>query len=240
MRKKTFTLFAVIFALFLLLALTAAGFLLRVRRELSSFSVQPTGAVNHEIYAIQDGTVNFYLLEKNGKHLAVDAGNSARNAKKLMAASGISPGDVAAVLLTHTDYDHTAALSLFSNAEIFISASEENMLNGKTHRVLFFDNRLDAAHQLLKDGELLDIAGWDVKTIVIPGHTAGSACFLIDGKYLFTGDTGLSDGRVTPFNEFFCVDRDEQAVSLKKLDGLRNVEIVLTAHYGISRDYKNF
>jgi len=40
----------------------------------------------------------------------------------------------------------------------------------------------------LKDGDVMRVGNLEIKVIHTPGHTPGSACFLVDGN-LFTGDT---------------------------------------------------
>ena len=39
------------------------------------------------------------------------------------------------------------------------------------------------------DNEEFNIDGLNIKCILTPGHTNGGACFLINGKKLFSGDT---------------------------------------------------
>lgn len=43
--------------------------------------------------------------------------------------------------------------------------------------------------QLLRDGEVLRIGDIKIKCFLVPGHTWGHMVYLIDDKYLFTGDT---------------------------------------------------
>ena len=42
---------------------------------------------------------------------------------------------------------------------------------------------------LLKDGQVFHIDGIKVECFLVPGHTWGHMVYLIDDKYLFTGDT---------------------------------------------------
>ena len=42
---------------------------------------------------------------------------------------------------------------------------------------------------LLHDGEVFDIGGIKIECFLVPGHTWGHMVYLIDDKYLFTGDT---------------------------------------------------
>ena len=42
---------------------------------------------------------------------------------------------------------------------------------------------------LLHDGQTLEIGGVRIECFLVPGHTWGHMVYLIDDKYLFTGDT---------------------------------------------------
>lgn len=42
---------------------------------------------------------------------------------------------------------------------------------------------------LLHDDEVIDIDGIRIECFLVPGHTWGHMVYLVDGKYLFTGDT---------------------------------------------------
>lgn len=42
---------------------------------------------------------------------------------------------------------------------------------------------------LLHDGEVFEIEGIKIETILFPGHTWGYVVYLIDDKYLFSADT---------------------------------------------------
>jgi hydroxyacylglutathione hydrolase len=46
----------------------------------------------------------------------------------------------------------------------------------------------DPAEKGLKDGDVLEVGTLKIEVLHTPGHTPGSACFLVDG-HLFTGDT---------------------------------------------------
>lgn len=115
------------------------------------------------------------------------------------------------------------------------------MINGKTRRSPMGGNSLTYGHENLMDGQVLDINGVKVKGILTPGHTPGSMCYLVDGKYLFIGDTlSIKDGKVALFNEFFNMSTEMEKGSIEKLAALTDdIKYVLTAHYGIGKDYKN-
>jgi glyoxylase-like metal-dependent hydrolase (beta-lactamase superfamily II) len=64
-------------------------------------------------------------------------------------------------------------------------------------------------------------------------------CYLVNDKYLFTGDTtALENGKVKPFNKFFNMDTDEEIKSLDKIQNMDRVELILTGHYGYTK-YNN-
>ncbi len=218
-------------------ALSVSGYLL-VRKELRYFRTVETGRLGPDLFAIKDDFVNVFLLEKNGAYLAVDSGNTGKNILEGFEALGIDIKKVSTLLLTHTDYDHVAQVDLYDNAEIYISSDEEQMINGQTEKKFFIHNKLAAGHGLLPDGSIRKIDGWTVQTIVVPGHTAGSACFIIDGKYLFTGDNiSLIEGKAGPFNDLFNTDTRRQMGNIPKIAHLNDISLVLTAHYGISDRY---
>ena len=42
---------------------------------------------------------------------------------------------------------------------------------------------------LLQDGEVINIDGIKIECFLVPGHTWGHMVYLVDDRYLFTGDT---------------------------------------------------
>jgi hydroxyacylglutathione hydrolase len=153
----------------------------------------------------------------------------------------ICPEDVVAILLTHTDNDHIKALGLFPKASIYLSMQEEQMINGKTTRFAFFKNSaLEKPYILLEDNQVLALLNLKIQGILVPGHTPGSMCYLVNDKYLFTGDAlGLKDGKICGFNAFFNMDTKSALQSMKKLTNLTSTEYIFTAHHGYTNNHKN-
>lgn len=198
----------------------------------------PTGEVAPGIFAIDNKMVNFYIFKGDKGFFAIDAGKDTNLALAEMKKTGIDPLKVFAVLLTHTDFDHTAGIVLFPNAKVFISRPEEQIVNGKTDRSPLFKNRLPGSYGFLEDGQVTNIAGFSVRSILTPGHTLGSFSFVVNGKYLFTGDTlRLKNGAVLPFVNFINMDTEKEKLSIRKLAALNGIEKIFTAHSGSSDNF---
>jgi glyoxylase-like metal-dependent hydrolase (beta-lactamase superfamily II) len=64
-------------------------------------------------------------------------------------------------------------------------------------------------------------------------------CYLVDDKYLFTGDAlSLKDGKVFKFNAFFNMDSKTAYESIGIITKIPTAEYIFTAHYGFTSDYK--
>ncbi len=198
-----------------------------------------TGKITVGLYAVNAGIVNFYVYSDGINTICVDSGLDAKLNTGEMKKIGVNPESVKAVLLTHTDYDHTGGIHAFPNAAIYISQDEEQMVNGKTARFFgLMHNRLDKKYTLLKDGEKIEIGTVKITALSTPGHTPGSMSYLIDNKYLFTGDTlRLQDGIATNFVEFINMDTPMEIKSIKKLAKLDNIGVLLTGHSGYTTNF---
>lgn len=88
-----------------------------------------------------------------------------------------------AILMTHTDHDHVAALREVrsaTNAPVYVHPLDAQNLPG------------EADHEIA-DGEDLQLGSISVKAWHTPGHTPGSVSFVVDGL-LFSGDTLFPGG----------------------------------------------
>ena len=200
-----------------------------------------TGELINNVYAINDAYVNLFLIKGQDKYIAIDCGNELENIESGLKSLGINSGDIIAIFLTHSDFDHIAGLDIFGNAKVYLSKDEEQMINGKQAR--FFSiakNKINTSDYLLIDDEqIVNIDGIKIQGISNPGHTPGAMSYLINNSYLFTGDAlKLEDGRVTLFYDIFNMDSDEAKTSINKLMNIKEVEYLFTAHTGYSDNYK--
>lgn len=198
---------------------------------------ETTHEVTDRIILISDKYVSFYLIKTRGGYIAIDAGTNCKNALREMKRWQIDPGSILAVFLTHTDTDHTAALAGFPRAEVFLSKDEEQMINGTTRRFLFTRNKKIGEYTLLADGEEKQIGDLKLRALLTPGHTPGSTSYLLEDKYLFTGDTlSLKEGKAALFAPFIGMNKADQERSLCRLANLPDIAYILTAHSGYTRD----
>jgi glyoxylase-like metal-dependent hydrolase (beta-lactamase superfamily II) len=216
----------------LLHIMVAFGFFLKFKSATKNMNPVASGKIVDNIYSVKDSFVNMFLI---------DAGNSSETISGELKKLNINPDQVMAVLLTHTDGDHVAALQLFKNAKVYISRQEEDMITGKKSKILFFGNHIATKkYTLMEDQQILVIRNIKIKGILTPGHTSGSMCYLINDKYLFTGDAlRLKAGKIAEFNKFFNMDSKLAKQSIQKIINLPGTEYIFTAHHGYTADYKN-
>jgi glyoxylase-like metal-dependent hydrolase (beta-lactamase superfamily II) len=119
------------------------------------------------------------------------AGGAARGRTTLMAmasalrAAGVTPDDVAQVIVTHAHYDHIGGLPAFGAAEVIMTRSEYDFWTGPlAHRALFahsVENEEIRYLQAIRDAGRLTLAGRShqvapgIELTEVGGHTPGQA-----------------------------------------------------------------
>jgi glyoxylase-like metal-dependent hydrolase (beta-lactamase superfamily II) len=92
------------------------------------------------------------------------------------------------------------------------------------------------AHGALADGGEIAFGGGRLRALHTPGHTPESASYLVDGRWLLTGDTLFLDAVGRPDLEASPEEASERALllhgSLRKLFDLDPELLVLPAHTG--------
>lgn len=223
-----------------LIVIFFVGYLLKAKSEIKKMTPAETKEIISNIYSIQDSFTNMYLIKDSASYIAIDAGNNLDVISVELKKLNIEPDQVTAVLLTHSDADHVAALSLFKNAEVYLSKQEEQLLTGEKYRFLFFGNTIDAEeYTLIEDQHIFNIGNLKIQGILTPGHTVGAMCYLVDDKYLFVGDVlSIKNGKIDKFNKFANTDTKTAIKSIALITKLPYAEYIFTAHYGYTDDYK--
>ena len=242
MKKPLKKIFIGICIFIIIVVVLFIGYGLKAKSEMKKMSPIETNEIVEDIFAIKSSIVNLYLVKTAGQYLAIDGGNNIGIIENELKKLKINPNDITAIFLTHTDFDHVAAIDLFINAKVYLSDQEEQMINGTTPRFYsFFGNKIGTEnYELLEDKQVLSIGDVKIQGLSIPGHTPGTMCYIVNDKYLFTGDAlSMKDGKVNKFNEFFNMDTEKAENSIGKLTEIPGVEYIFTAHYGYSNNYLN-
>src|SRR5665647_267428 len=198
-----------------------------------------TRQLTDDVYSVRTRYVNMYLVKDGDHFIAIDAGIKKGAVKDELKRLGIDPDRVRAVLLTHSDSDHAGGINLFEKAVIYLPEDEEQVINGETGRFLWFGNKIDTEnYKLLKD-KSFRIGDVKIRLIATPGHTVGSTCYIINDKYLFTGDAlALDNGSIVRFPKIINKSARKARKSMDNLTGLDDVQYIFTAHYGYTDNYK--
>lgn len=239
MKKKYKRILAGFGAIVLILVLFFISYLLKARSIMKSMTTTETVEIVKNVFSIKDSFVNIYLV-KNGEHyIAIDAGNTKDDIQQELKKLTIDPAKVDAVLLTHSDGDHVAGISLFKNAVVYLSEQEEQMINGRKSRFFIFGNKIDAEkYRLIADKQIMTIGNIKIQGFLTPGHTPGTMCYLVNDSLLFTGDAlKLKNGKIEPFDKFFNMDSKTATQSIGKFISIPGVKYIFTAHYGYTDNF---
>jgi len=129
-------------------------------------------------------TSNVYLLTGDwntleDKNTLIDVGRDPSILKRIDEAStGVGKHKIEQVILTHSHYDHASLLPIIKRIYSPI--------------VFAYSSNLQEVDEIVKGGELLQIADRQFEVIHTPGHSTDSIClYCAQEKVLFAGDTPL-------------------------------------------------
>jgi len=222
------------------IVLALGGLILKNISVASKFPTMETGHIVDNIFVVKDDFANLFIIKDSTQYIVIDCGNNPAIVTEQMEKLGINSNDVVAVFLTHTDGDHVGALSLFNKAKLYMSKEEEKMINGTKSRFLWFGNFLPRTDYFLLDNrEVVQIGNLKFEVFLVPGHTSGTTAYLLNDKYLFTGDiTSLKDGKIAPIPAFIDMDAKQAVKSHEIIRRIPTAEYIFTAHWGYTDDYQ--
>ena len=212
-----------------------------------------TGFIDDRVSCIREYVANIYFYSKDSHTIMIDAGYNYDRLAEKMQWLGINSKDIKEILVTHQDTDHVGAIEegsdeLFRDATIYIGNIENEYLEGRKHRKVFWGLTtlpqviIDNPKILIEDGQIFYIGNIKIEALLVPGHTWGHLVYLVDDCYLFTGDTlwlGADGGYA--FLNTLAEDRRLQCQSLQRLKEIlvkRNLQLkIITGHTGWTDDF---
>lgn len=179
------------------------------------------------IRVIKDGMVTVGLLFIGpGQVALIDAGNdpSGKAIIAELARHQLGLDAVKVILLTHGHRDHIAAVSKFGKVQILALTADVPIAEGRAvsrgplQRLLPLRPSNFKVSRTLHDGETIHFGKLPVRVFSVPGHTAGSAAYLVKGL-LFLGDSADADrnGRLRVAPWLFSESQKQNRASLVQL-----------------------
>jgi hydroxyacylglutathione hydrolase len=151
-------------------------------------------ALDVEMLTVGPIAENAFLFRPEGgdELLVVDPGEEP---ERILAAIEASGAKVAAILLTHTHFDHIGAVAPVARATgapVYVPELEKHVLEDVMAYVPWegfgpYENW--EAEETVAGGELLNLAGLELDVIFTPGHSPGHVTYSVRGEdAIFSGD----------------------------------------------------
>jgi len=194
-----------------------------------------------QVHSVPLGMARAYLIEGQAGLVLVDAGSPRREQSVLRQMQALGRDDLRLIYVTHAHLDHygsAAALRRLTGAPIAVHRADSDAMargetslgsvRGRGRWVQALLSLLEPhlrpeptpADLLLDDGDDLRAYGLDAAVLHTPGHTPGSSCLLVEGRFAFVGDLLSATGR-PHVQRFFADDWSLIPDSLARLQALR-------------------
>ena len=199
------------------------------------------------VRVISAGFSSLAVISISDRQVAlVDAGQDQAGAAILgeLLRRQMGPDAVVAILLTHGHPDHTGAIGRFPQAQVMALEAEVPLVEGRAGargplpRLFPVNPTGVTVTRALRDGDVVMLGELAIRVYAVPGHTAGSAAYFVNGV-LLVGDSAdvASDGSLQGAPWIFSDSQAENRASLVRLeqrliaDGAKVMTIV-PAHSG--------
>lgn len=217
-------------------------------RGTGTFHPEETGIINENLSCIRQKDVNIWFYQKNNSVIAIDSGyHTELSFFEDLQKINIKNEEISAIFLTHGDVDHmgglTSSTRFAPHAPLYLHKREENMILGNENRFgkgpIKIKNpvKFSGDYRLLEEGQKIEVEGIKVEILLCSGHTKGHSHYLVDDKYLFSGDSiAINDEGGHCFFEFYNMNSKENIASLGKIEKLlenRPPDFICTSHSGV-------
>jgi glyoxylase-like metal-dependent hydrolase (beta-lactamase superfamily II) len=218
--------FLKIAALVVVVLVLAAGTLLGVtfmgRRPLADGQ-----EVGNGLRVLADGFSGVVMIPVGNRQVAlIDAGDDENGdvIKTELTRRQLTPDSVTAILLTHGHPDHIGAVKAFPKAQVMALQAEVALVEGRAGargpvpRLFPVSPTGIAVTHPLTDGEVVMVGDVPIRVYAVPGHTAGSAAYVVNGA-LMVGDSAdiASDGSLQGSPWLFSDSQSDNRASLVRL-----------------------
>ena len=152
------------------------------------------GNIKIDNYVVGMVKTNCYVVANatTKECIVIDPGAAPRQLAERVRQDGLT---LVAILLTHGHFDHVAAAESMGkefDVKVYAHEAEAETLRDadKNASWMLGAHETYDADVFLKDGEVLHLAGFEIKVLHTPGHTVGGCCYYIpEEAVLFSGDT---------------------------------------------------
>lgn len=146
-----------------------------------------------KLYYVRTGLLavnSYFLVDENTREtVLIDCGEYYNQIQNIVKKYDLK---IKALLLTHAHFDHSGCAKKIQDdgARVYISELDGiKIQNGQTLSNMFAkEYETLTPDYIFSDGEVLHFTGFDVKVMLTPGHTDGSAVFIAKDM-IFSGDT---------------------------------------------------
>ena len=148
--------------------------------------------IEHYVVGMVGTNCYFAINEHTKECIVIDPGDEADKLKGKLDEKALTP---VAILLTHAHFDHIMGVDALAAAygiPVYIHTDDADMLqNPQLNSGVMIRKSVTAkADHELQEGDVLHLAGMEIRVIHTPGHTPGGVCYYFpQEEILFSGDT---------------------------------------------------